>query len=324
MNPDPSQRFEQHLSGITFPESPASLYDPIRYTLALGGKRIRPQLAMLACGIFSGEMEPALPVATAVELLHNFTLIHDDIMDNAELRRGKPTVFKKWGCSEAILSGDALFNIAWRQLLQTAGHVSNETFQAMAKEFDRAVTVVCEGQAVDLELARLDSVSESQYIGMIYAKTASLLEASLVLGALAGGANPEELKKIGEAGKMAGIAFQIQDDLLDALPQTAAFGKQRGGDVKEGKKTLLWIHLMNKVGENASAAWLQKLSAAAQDASALNDILEAYERFGVFESVKLSADAYYFRAMEALCELPQNHYTAYLSSLFKQLLDRNA
>jgi geranylgeranyl diphosphate synthase type II len=175
-----------------------------------------------------------------------------------------------------------------------------------------------------MELARLDSVSESQYIGMIYAKTASLLEASLVLGALAGGANPGALKKIGEAGKMAGIAFQIQDDLLDALPQTAAFGKQRGGDVKEGKKTLLWIHLMNKVGENASAAWLQKLSAAAQDASALNDILEAYERFGVFESVKVSADAYYVRAMKLLSELPQNHFTAYLSNLFKQLLDRNA
>jgi geranylgeranyl diphosphate synthase type II len=321
---NPAETFEKHLAGFSLPGAPSNLYEPIRYTLELGGKRVRPQLTLIAAGIFSGKMDAGLHAAMAVELLHNFTLIHDDIMDNAGLRRGKPTVFKKWGLSDAILSGDVLFNIAWRQLLNYHAGLDTQRFGAVIAEFDRAVTVVCEGQAKDLALAASEEVQADQYIDMIYAKTASLLEASLVLGAIAGGADHEIQQTIGEAGKLAGIAFQIQDDLLDALPQSESFGKVRGGDIREGKKTLLWIRLMERKDPSDRNTWHEILRKASSDESAVARILEAFEQEGVYNTVKAEADAYYALAMEKLSRLPQNEFTAYLSGLFKQLLNRNA
>lgn len=321
---NPSDLFEKHLLTLNIPHEPASLYEPIHYTLALGGKRIRPQLTLLACGLFGENPEKALPAASAVELLHNFTLIHDDIMDNADTRRGKPTVFKKWGMSEAILSGDVLFNISYRMLFPYHKTMSSDRFDALLREFDRAVTVVCEGQAHDLNLAKEITVQPEAYIDMIYAKTASLLEASLKMGALIGGATVEQANEIGLVGKWTGIAFQIQDDLLDALPSSEKFGKVRGGDVREGKKTLLWIRLMERVPQPERAVWNLLLEQAKMDETAVAKILEAFESRHVFTDVRAESEVYYQKGSALLNHLPQNEFSAYLSLLFEKLVHRDS
>jgi geranylgeranyl diphosphate synthase, type II len=228
------------------PSHPAELYDPIRYTLSLGGKRIRPLLTLLACDLYNHPIEDALPAALAIELFHNFSLVHDDIMDHAPLRRNKPTVHQKWNSSVAILSGDVMLVKTYELLSKTAS-----THPNLLQVFNDMATKVCEGQQLDMNYEKLYAVSTFQYFKMIEYKTAVLLAASLKIGALIAGASKEEAEHLYNVGKYSGLAFQLQDDLLDVYGEEEKFGKQKGGDIITNKKTFLLLKAIELSALNA-------------------------------------------------------------------------
>ncbi|MFC2103844.1 polyprenyl synthetase family protein [Bacteroidota bacterium] len=216
---------------------PYSLYDPINYTLESGGKRIRPVLVLMACNLFSSEVEHAIKPALGLEIFHNFTLLHDDIMDHADIRRGNPTVHKKWNENAAILSGDAMFIKAYEYFLEC----QSPNFREILKIFNSTALEVCEGQQYDMEFEERDNVTEQEYLRMIELKTSVLLAAALKIGALLGGANKKDANLLYEFGRNIGLAFQLQDDYLDVYGNTEVFGKQIGGDIVANKKTFMLI-----------------------------------------------------------------------------------
>lgn len=221
---------------------PASLYEPIRYLMGLGGKRLRPMLTLLAYSLFKDDVKKAVPYAVAVEAFHNFTLMHDDIMDKAPLRRGQPTVHQKWNVNTAILSGDVMLVKVYDMLLRLAGN----DLKTVLELFNRCASEVCEGQQWDMEFETTDDVTEAQYINMIRLKTAVLLGFSLELGAILGNASADDRKALRNFGVNIGIGFQLKDDLLDAYADPKKFGKQVGGDILANKKTILLIQAMKK------------------------------------------------------------------------------
>lgn len=229
--------FEDRLKQEKFSREPEELYSPINYTLALGGKRIRPVLTLMACDMFGGDINEALPQAIAIEMFHNFTLIHDDIMDNAPIRRGKKTVYKKWSPNIAILSGDTLFAYAY----QYAQKADKDVLQDVLSVFNQTAIEVCEGQQYDLNYETRNDVSVEEYINMIRLKTAVLFGASLKIGAIIGGANPTEADKLYSFALSIGLGFQLKDDLLDTFGDEAVFGKKPGGDILSNKKTFLYL-----------------------------------------------------------------------------------
>ncbi len=224
--------FSTHLQSIAFAKEPLGLYDPISYILKLGGKRMRPVLALMACEAVGKNPSSALGVATAVELFHNFTLLHDDIMDEASLRRGQQTVHQKWDVNTGILSGDALLVIAYQQLNQ----YEDTLFSQLTKLLSETALLVCEGQQYDVDFETRNDVSLDAYIEMIRLKTAVLLGCALRMGALVGNATTVAADSLHEFGVNLGIAFQLQDDLLDAFGDPKTFGKKVGGDIVEIKK----------------------------------------------------------------------------------------
>ena len=230
-------QFLTYLSDFQSPNKPENLYDPVSYILALKGKRIRPILTLFTCDIFNDNYEEAYDAALAVEVFHNFSLVHDDIMDEAPLRRGNATVHKKWDLSTAILSGDVMLILAY-QLFE---NYSGDTFVSLAKLFSKTAIEVCEGQQMDIDFSNRYNVSAEEYLKMIEYKTAVLIAASMKMGAIVAGASVKEQNNIYEFGKNLGLAFQIQDDFLDAFGDEGTFGKKIGGDIIENKKTLLLI-----------------------------------------------------------------------------------
>jgi geranylgeranyl diphosphate synthase, type II len=220
-----------------FTHEPAELYHPITYTLNLGGKRIRPLLVLLGCDIFGGKIEEAMPAAIAIELFHNFTLLHDDIMDCAPLRRGQETVYKKWNTNIAILSGDTMFALAYEYLSQC----NPQVLPSALSEFTRTARLVCEGQQYDMNFEKQKVVSINDYLEMIRLKTAVLIGCSLKLGSILAKAPDPETDKIYSFGENIGMAFQLQDDLLDVFGDEQKFGKEIGGDIVSGKKTFLLL-----------------------------------------------------------------------------------
>lgn len=236
------KRFEHELLAYTEKLPDNALHAPIKYILSLGGKRIRPSLVMLACRAFGGSIEEAIPGALAVEIFHNFSLVHDDIMDEAPLRRGKETVHQKWNVNSAILSGDAMLIEAYRQLCEYDGRLLPDLLEL----FNRTSAEVCLGQQYDMDFERDREVSEERYIEMIGLKTAVLLGCSLEMGALIAGAEKKSAQAIYTFGKAAGIGFQLQDDYLDAFGNPESFGKQVGGDIIANKKTYLIIRALQK------------------------------------------------------------------------------
>ncbi|MCF6171929.1 MAG: polyprenyl synthetase family protein [Bacteroidales bacterium] len=229
--------FETNLKEQAFDNKPNELYAPIQYTLGLGGKRIRPVLTLMACELFGGQIEKALPQAIAIELFHNFTLIHDDIMDNAPLRRGKVTVFKKWDSNIAILSGDTLFALAYQYVQKADTNILPVTLNV----FNKTAIQVCEGQQFDLNFETKNNLSVAQYIEMIKLKTAVLFGASLKIGALIGGAGAEDAQRLYDFGLNLGLGFQLKDDLLDTFGDERIFGKKTGSDIISNKKTYLYL-----------------------------------------------------------------------------------
>lgn len=240
---------EPHLTGSVIHTEPRQLYDPLRYILGLGGKRLRPILTLMTCEFFGGDREEALKAAIAVELFHNFSLIHDDIMDNAPLRRGKMTVHERWDLNTGILSGDAMLILAYRHF---EGY-SPEVFAELAKLFSKTALEVCEGQQYDIDFEDQEDVSLKQYIQMIDYKTAVLIGASMKMGAIIARASDRCKDAIYQFGRNLGIAFQIQDDYLDAFADPDSFGKQVGGDIIAGKKTYLYLKALELADDEQRA-----------------------------------------------------------------------
>jgi len=243
---------------------PAELYEPIRYMFSLGGKRIRPLFVLLATDLFGREIRDAISPALAVELFHNFTLVHDDIMDNAPLRRNQPTVHQKWNSSTAILTGDVLLVKAF-QLLSTSSQ-----FEHIFPVFSEMAVKVCEGQQFDLNYESADKISIPKYFKMIELKTAVLFASSMKIGALTASVKPDQAEKMYEFAKNIGMAFQLQDDLLDVYGNEEKFGKQKGGDIISNKKTFLLLKAIELSGLNAYkkdelAQWLSFLPKAEKD-----------------------------------------------------------
>lgn len=218
-----------------FLSEPKGLYEPIEYTLRLGGKRIRPVMLLAANQMFGGRMEQAEAAAVGIEVFHNFTLLHDDLMDQSPLRRGKPTVYRKWNGNTAILSGDTMFALAWRYMLK----VEHPRLREILNCFNETAIEVCEGQQYDMDFERESETTIAEYMMMIRLKTAVLLAGALKIGALYAGAPDEDVDHLYEYGIHLGLAFQLQDDLLDAYGDVAVFGKQTGQDIRDNKKTYL-------------------------------------------------------------------------------------
>ena len=241
-----SKLFIEKFSADHFPPEPASLYEPNRYFLKLGGKRVRPVLCLMGNELFDNLHNDAWNTAMAIELFHNFTLIHDDIMDHAPLRRGMETVHEKFGTSTALLAGDVMLVKAYDYL----NLVSSKYASSLIHLFNRTAREVCEGQQLDMDFEKTESVDINEYLNMISLKTSVLLAASLKMGAIIGGALERNQNLIYEFGRKLGLAFQVQDDYLDAFGDPKKFGKQVGGDILANKKTFLWIHAMEVSNED--------------------------------------------------------------------------
>lgn len=238
-----SQKFNLYFDKLHFPAEPATLYEPNEYFLKIGGKRIRPVLCLMGNELFEEIKEDAWHVGTAIELFHNFTLIHDDIMDKAPLRRGKETVHHKYGDNTAILAGDVMLVKAYEEL----NKIDINFLRPILTLFNKTATEVCEGQQLDMDFEQMPSVSLDAYLRMIELKTSVALAASLQTGAILGGAGERNQHLLYEFGKKLGIAFQVQDDYLDAFGDPEKFGKQVGGDILANKKTFLLIHALEMV-----------------------------------------------------------------------------
>lgn len=253
---DLKDRVDRSLAEAVTRTQPASLYKPLTYVLQGGGKRIRPILVILSCEAMGGSADRAVHAGAGIEILHNFTLVHDDIMDNAPSRRGRPTVHTKWDEHTAILVGDELLALAYRVLLKT----DSPRIRDIAAVFTEGVVEVCEGQAYDKEYEKRASVSVEEYLLMIRKKTGMMVAAATEIGALIGGGTDEEIRSLRTYGELVGRAFQIQDDLLDVVGDEKKFGKSIGSDLREGKKTFLLLEAL-RVARGKDRALLKKVLA---------------------------------------------------------------
>jgi geranylgeranyl diphosphate synthase, type II len=265
-----SQKFALHFDQKHFPSEPASLYAPNEYFLRMGGKRIRPVLCLMGNELFDEIKPDAWEMATAIELFHNFTLIHDDIMDKAPLRRGMETIHSKYGLSTAILAGDVMLIAAYELM----NNINLLVIRQVQNLFNTTAKEVCEGQQYDMDFEKKESVAFDEYIRMIELKTSVLLAASLKMGAILGGAGQRNQDLIYEFGRKLGLAFQVQDDYLDAFGDPGKFGKQVGGDILSNKKTFLLIHAL-ETATNSQKAELKKLSGQ-HTPDKVDKILEIY------------------------------------------------
>ena len=299
---------------------PHSLYEPIAYSLSAGGKRLRPMLTVAACNIFSDNAPAALPAAAALEVFHTFTLLHDDIMDNAPVRRGKPSVYGKWGANSAILSGDAMMIYSYKLLQQTPV----EYLPAVLGCFNYTALTVCEGQELDMKFESRDEVSMEEYLEMINKKTAALLAGATIIGAIQGGADPHSRQRLMVFATELGLAFQLQDDLLDAYGTEAQLGKPIGGDILEGKKSFLMLTALAKADsetKQALTALLNDKQMAAQEKIAA--VLKIYDRLNVRELTDKEISLHFGKAMEALDNLvADRERTEPLRQLAEGLLNR--
>lgn len=304
-----------------FGQDPAELYDPIRYMMALGGKRLRPLLTLLGYSLWRDEPDAALKPAVGVEVFHNFTLMHDDIMDRAPLRRGQPTVHEKWNGNVAILSGDVMLIQAYELLMEAPPHA----LKAILQKFNRCAAEVCEGQQLDMNFEDRTTVSQEEYLHMIRLKTAVLLGFSLELGGLMADATPEACEQLYNFGVNVGIGFQLQDDLLDVYADKEKFGKQVGGDILSNKKTFLLINALEKAkGQTATELhnWLDKeFFHPKEKVAAITDI---YNRLGIRQLTEKKMNEYFrqgFAALDTL-DIPEEKKNL-LHSFTQQLIIRD-
>jgi len=288
---------QTYLEDVVSKEEPSQLYEPIRYILSLGGKRLRPVLTLMTCDFFEVNYTKAIQAALAVELFHNFSLIHDDIMDNAPLRRGKETVHEKWNLNTGILSGDAMLILAYRLFEEYPA----EMFQDLAKLFSKTALEVCEGQQYDVDFETRNDVTLDEYITMIDYKTAVLVGAAMKMGAIVADASQNCQESIYQFGRNLGIAFQLQDDYLDAFGDPQTFGKQVGGDIIANKKTFLYLTAIKNSSVSEAEELTQLFSIIPKDPhDKIASVKDIFVRSGAAEAIKDEISLYTQRAYDVL------------------------
>lgn len=289
-----------YLQQYAKPKQPENLYNPINYILELGGKRLRPVLTLMTAEIFDANYKDAFDAALSVEIFHNFSLVHDDIMDDAPLRRGQQTVHEKWDINTGILSGDAMLIMAY-QLFE---NYEPKTFQALAKLFSKTALEVCEGQQYDVDFETRDDVTISEYLKMIEYKTAVLVGAAMKMGAIVAKTSEENKESIYQFGRLLGIAFQLQDDYLDAFGDPKTFGKQIGGDIIENKKTYLYLKALEYLGADKKRQLEQLYSVQLEDNK---DKIETVKQFfvesGSAKATQNAIEEYTNKAFKVLDDL---------------------
>lgn len=289
--------FVAHLKSRTPMTEPQNLYAPIQYILELGGKRLRPILTLMTTEIFGGKVEEAMDAALAVEMFHNFSLVHDDIMDDAPLRRGKVTVHEKWDLNTGILSGDAMLILSY----QFFESYPPETYKELTSLFSKTAIEVCEGQQYDVDFETRDDVTIPEYLKMIEYKTSVLVAAAMKMGALVAKAPQKDADAIYEFGRNLGIAFQLQDDYLDAFGDPETFGKQIGGDIRENKKTFLYLKALEKANKQDKESLLHLYSIKPEDSTAKVEAVKSiFEESGAVELTKEAINNFTQKAFDEL------------------------
>ncbi len=315
------QYIEQEIKKHKYGKEPLSLYEPIRYLMNIGGKRMRPMLTLLSYSLFKEDVKTAVPYAVAIEAFHNFTLMHDDIMDNAPLRRGNLTVHEKWNVNTAILSGDVMQVKVYDMLLS----LPTEKFKTVVTSFNKCATEVCEGQQWDMEFEAKNVVTEVQYINMIRQKTAVLLGFSLEMGAILADASAEDRKALREFGTNIGIGFQLKDDLLDAYADPKKFGKQVGGDIISNKKTFLLIKALEKATPKQKKElnfWLSEKKFKKQEK--VNAVKEIYNVLNIPTLTEKKINQYFTKGFSQLEKLSSPNGKEVLKSFAENLIERQS
>lgn len=318
----------KEIERLDWKREPYGLYAPIDYTLAGGGKRVRPTLAMLACQMFGGNMQDVLPAALALEVFHNFTLLHDDVMDHSDTRRGRETVWVRWNESTAILSGDQMLIEAYKLLVgdESCSYpgLPTDKLHYVLGRFNRMATEICEGQQLDMDFETRDDVTIAEYLEMIRLKTSVLLANALQTGAYIAGATAEQQQALYDFGIHVGLAFQIQDDILDVYGDPATFGKPIGGDILNNKKTYMLLTALAKAeGENKIELQRWLAASPVNPQQKIAAVTALYTRLGVRETCEGIMLQHTREALALLETLPQNEATAALRTLAEKLLERN-
>lgn len=288
---------QNYIENLPYNRKPASLYEPISYVLSLGGKRIRPMLMLMTYAMYKDDVESILPQAIGLETYHNYTLLHDDLMDNADVRRGMPTVHKKWNANTAILSGDSMLVLAYQRMQQCPA----DKLPAVLEVFTETALEIGEGQEFDMQFETRDDVREEEYIEMIRLKTSVLLACATKIGALMADAPKEDVENMYRFGERMGLAFQLQDDFLDVYGDPKVFGKAIGGDITSNKKTYMLINALN-LAEGEDKAELEKWIAAKDfdREEKVAAVTAIYNKIGVDKMAKAKMEEYYAEAIEAL------------------------
>lgn len=294
------ERIDQELLDLDLSVDPESLYDPIRYTLSFGGKRMRPVFLLLASELFGEDYEQAIPTALSIEVFHNFTLIHDDLMDDAPLRRSKETVHVKWSPNVAILSGDAMMVKAYQLISQS----NTSKLKEILDHFNKAAFKVCEGQQLDMEFESNKETSLAEYMKMIELKTSALLSVSLQIGGIIGGGKEPDIQSLFDLGRNIGIAFQLQDDVLDVFGKSEKFGKQRGGDIIGGKKTYLYLKALEIAdGEQALELRVLMTNNDMDSVEKVDKVTAIYEQLNVIEAAKAEISKFHKMGLQNLDDI---------------------
>lgn len=295
------QMFMNYLESNAFQNKPHALYEPINYIMKLGGKRIRPILSLMAYQLFKDDVEFALPAALAIETFHNFSLVHDDIMDEAPLRRGKPTVHTKYDSNTAILSGDVMLIYVYEYLMQYATHPN---LGKILKTFNEVAIKVCEGQQYDMDFETREDVQLSEYLKMIEYKTAYLLVGALKIGALLANADQKDVEHTAAFGRNIGIAFQIQDDILDSFGDPAKFGKKVGGDIIQNKKTYLVLKTLEQADENTKSTLQHIMSSTTTDEAAkIQEVKSIFQEWNIPQLAEQKKQDYQDQAFKHLAAI---------------------
>lgn len=294
------EKVNAYIASLPYERKPKSLYDPIEYVLAAGGKRIRPSFVLMAYNLFHDDVDRILPVATALETYHNYTLLHDDLMDKAGMRRGRPTVHKKWDDNTAILSGDTMLVLAYEHLAKC----DTKYLKPALDLFTETALEVSEGQQFDMEFETRNDVAEEEYIEMIRLKTSVLLACALKMGAVVAGASDADANALYAFGEKVGLAFQLQDDLLDVYGDPKVFGKAIGGDITSNKKTFMLINAFNRA-DAGTRAELERWTTATEfdPAEKIAAVTEIYNRLGIDKLAEQRIKEYFEQSRQHLDEL---------------------
>ena len=314
-----TQKIEDYLKSYSLPQEPSNLYQPLAYFLGLGGKRLRPVLTLLATELGGKNIDEAIHAALSIELFHNYSLIHDDIMDNSPIRRGLPTVHEKWNSNIAILSGDVLLVKAYELISKQKNEHIPELFQL----FNKTAIEVCEGQQMDMDFENRDDVTVEEYIAMIRLKTSVLLGCALEFGFLISNQSAENRRNIYDFGVNLGIAFQIQDDILDLFGDPEKVGKQVGGDVKSNKKTLLYL-VAKHICKNLNNNKLNSLKETKDLDKKVQETSTFYKEIGVLEETQKYLNYYYDSAMKSLELVEVNSSKDNLHQMVNYLFNRQS